>query len=270
MVWGGLFRALGGRVLLIDLHVHTSFSDDFDIELPDVVARCREQGIGAILLAECDTVPDPAEVKKVAQDLGYRIFLGVEVNADDGRVIAVPPDPADERFLDQTWFRKDGSVRVVDVINVMRELDGAVIAAHPYLDDDGPYLGDRIYRIDGLAAIEVACGVPKHMPNDLALEAAATMGLPTVGGSDSGPEGQRLGAYATAFAQDVTSQEELVDALNNGAYWAVAMSRPRRGEGGGGHRGGGGGGGGRGGGGGGRGGGGGGRGGGGGGRGGHR
>ena len=209
------------------MHVHTAYSEDFTLTLEDAVERCRLNGIDGILLAECDVIPNLEEVAAVAESTGFPIFVGVDIDADDGRVIAVPSDPTDERFANQTWCGDDDRPTVSRVIDVMSSLDGVVLAAHPYLDDGGPFLGDRLYKVEGLAGVEVACGVKRRLSNDLALEAAVGLGLPTVGGSDTGPEGQRLGHYATLFADQITSQEELVEALQGGTFWAVEIRKSR-------------------------------------------
>ncbi len=212
--------------MILDLHVHTNFSEDFDIGLEDVIRKARDMGLSGIMLTECDVVPDLEEVRAISERLGFPVFVGLEVNADDGRVLAVVPDPADPRFADQPWLSKE-DLSISDVVEIMEELGGVAIAAHPYLDD-GPFLGDRVFKTQGLTAIEVVCGVPGHLPNDLALEAAASLQLPTVGGSDSGPEGQRIGSYGTAFAETIRSQEHLVNALRSRSYWACTLRRPRR------------------------------------------
>ncbi|MFT5357642.1 MAG: hypothetical protein ACI9KE_004879 [Polyangiales bacterium] len=241
--------------MLIDLHVHSNYSEGFESTLADIAEKCRERGISGALLAECDTVPDPEEVARLSKELNFKFFIGVDIDGADGRLIAVPSDPSDERFRSQSWRGDDDDTSVRDVIDVMEAIDGAVIATHPYLDDGGPFLGDKIYKVEGLAAVEVICGVSEHLSNDLALEAAVAKGLGTVGGSDTGPEGQRLGRFATVFAQDISTQEELVEALNAGLCWAAEIKDPgerprsqrrrRGGGGGGGGRGHGGGGGGR-------------------------
>ena len=219
--------------MLIDLHVHTSYGDDFEATLEEAITACRGRGISAVLLAECDLIPPLDEVQATASAESFKVFVGVDIDARDGRVIGVPRDPADERFQKQGWA--DGSdFRVCDVIEWFDGIDGATFAAHPYLDDGGPYLGDRVYDLPGLAGVEVACGVKDDLANDLALEAANTMGVPVVGGSDTGPEGQRLGHFATAFADEIETQEELVDALREGTFWAVEIApaemrrKPRR------------------------------------------
>jgi hypothetical protein len=166
------------------------------------------------------------EVKKLSEELAFPIFIGVDIDASDGRALGVPRDPSDERFVNQCWAEDGDDFQLRDVVDAFKELGGVVLAAHPYLDDGGPALGDRVFRVKGLAGIQVACGVKADMSNDLALEAANSMALPTAGGSDTGPEGQRLGSYATMFAQEITSQDELVDALAEGLFWAVEIREP--------------------------------------------
>lgn len=209
--------------VLIDLHVHTSYSEDFTTTVEDAVNRCREKGLSALLLAEFDTIPDADEVASISEKLEFPIFIGVDIDTDDGRLLGIPRDPSDDRFKNQFWDSGGDSLTVAQVIEKFAELDGAVIAAHPYLDDGGPYLGDRIYKTTGLHGVEVVCGVKKRFCNDRALEAASSIGLPTAGGSDAGPEGQRLGSYATAFLNEITNQDELVTELHGGAFWAVEL-----------------------------------------------
>lgn len=213
--------------MLIDLHVHTNYSDGFETTLEDVATTCSSRGIQAALLAECDVIPNWDDVQKAAEEHGFTFFVGVDVDANDGRVIVVPRDPTNERFVKMDWRGEGEEPSVQDVVRVIQEIGGAVLACHPYLDDGGPFLGDGVYDIDGLSGIEIECGLRKRLPNDLALEAAVGMNLPTLAGSDTGPEGQRLGRFATAFASEVGSQSELVDALNSGACWAVRIEESR-------------------------------------------
>ncbi len=219
--------------MLIDLHVHTAYSEEFDLSLTDAITRCREAGISALLLTECDVAPPLDEVREIAEKENFKVFIGMDVDAADGRAIVVPRDPADDRFKNQCWADKGDDFRVRDVIRAVAELDGTVLATHPYLDDGGAFLGDRIGRLEELAGIEIVCGLKNDLSNDLALEVAHAMSVPGLGGSDTGPEGQRLGRFATIFADEIETQEELVDALVEGTFWAVELSkadpdRPRR------------------------------------------
>lgn len=228
--------------MLIDLHVHTEFSDGFETTLEEVAKALRERGISAALLAECDVVPTWDAVQNASADHDFKFFVGVDIDASDGRIIAVPNDPSDERFVKMSWRGDDDDTSIKDVIRVMNDIGGVVLACHPYLDDGGPFLGDGVYDVEGFSGVEVECGLKKRLANDLALEAAVGLNLPTFAGSDTGPEGQRLGRFATAFAAEITNQSEFVEALRVGTYWAVRIEpagdgpRPSRSRGRGGHR----------------------------------
>lgn len=212
--------------MLIDLHVHTNYSDDYTVSLEEAVEQCRAAGINALALTEYDRIPDLDEVAATSKKLEFPVFVGIDIDTDDGRVLAFAPDPSAAGFSEMSWDPGDGPMGIKEVLAVLDDLGGAVIATHPYLDDGGPYLGDRIYKMGGIAGVEVVCGIKQHLANDSALEAASALGLPTIGGSDTGPEGQRLGRFATAFSKTVSTQEELVGTLREGGYWAVEIGQP--------------------------------------------
>ena len=207
--------------MLVDLHVHTSFSEGYAVDVEEAVRRCRLGGIDAIVLTECDVIPDPDAVKEVSERLGFPIFVGVDIDTTRGRLVGIPPDPWDERFL---WVGEDeDSVTPERVLAAFEEIGGVIIAAHPYVDDGGPVFGDGIVDVEGLAAVEVVCGVQDELANDLALEAVAGMGLRVVGGSDSSEDGERLGRFATAFLEPIGTQAELVEAIREGFCWPVRV-----------------------------------------------
>ena len=86
--------------MIIDLHVHTAYSDDFEVGLGESIEKLRQRGVSGLLLTECDMVPDLEEVQTVAKDNDFRIFVGVEVEAMQGRFIGIPADPTQEKFLE--------------------------------------------------------------------------------------------------------------------------------------------------------------------------
>ena len=70
--------------MLIDLHVHSSYSDGFEATLAEIAEKCRAHGITAALLAECDVIPDLDEVAKASEELGFKFFVGVDIDGADG------------------------------------------------------------------------------------------------------------------------------------------------------------------------------------------
>ena len=110
-----------------------------------------------------------------------------------------------------------------DVVAKVRELGGAVVAAHPYDKTVEKPSGDFIFTLDGLAAIE-GLNVRRRGPaNDLAVEAADHMSLPCTGGSGALEALDPIGKAATLFKEPVASEADLVRQLRAGAVFCVAI-----------------------------------------------
>ena len=105
----------------------------------------------------------------------------------------------------------------------MRELGGAVVAAHPYDKSVERPSGDFIFTLDGLSAVEGLNARRKGPTNDLAVEAADHMNLPCTGGSGALESLDELGKAATLFKEPVASEADLVRQLRAGTVFCVAI-----------------------------------------------
>jgi len=105
----------------------------------------------------------------------------------------------------------------------LRSLGAAVVAARPYDREIQYPAGDFILTLQGLNAVEAFNPKVRQTANELALEAAESLRLPCVGGSDARGSLEELGRAATLFRKPIGTQEELVQALLEGEYWAVMM-----------------------------------------------
>jgi hypothetical protein len=112
---------------------------------------------------------------------------------------------------------------VREVLEKVRALGGAVVAAHPYDKTIDRPSGDVIFTLDGLAAIEGLHGRKKGSANDLAVEAADHMNLPCVGGSGALDALGQLGTAATLFRDPVASERDLVAQLKAGTVFCAAL-----------------------------------------------
>jgi hypothetical protein len=112
---------------------------------------------------------------------------------------------------------------VRDVLAKVRELGGAVIAAHPYDKTVEKPSGDFIFTLDGLAAIEGLNARRKGPANDLAVEAADHMNLPCTGASGALEALDPIGKAATLFKEPVASEADLVRQLRAGSVYCVAI-----------------------------------------------
>jgi hypothetical protein len=112
---------------------------------------------------------------------------------------------------------------VRDVLAKVRELGGAVVAAHPYDKTVEKPSGDFIFTLDGLSAIEGLNARRKGPANDLAVEAADHMSLPCTGASGAFDALDPIGQAATLFKEPVATEADLVRQLRAGTVFCVAM-----------------------------------------------
>jgi len=131
----------GYRVLEVDLHAHTRFSDGF-LSPFDLVLQARRRGLDALAITEHNILFFPAELGRwfSRRTGGPTILVGEEVTTRRFHVIGVG--------LTQRIHADDP---LADVIREVHRQDGVVIAAHPVK----PYWPSFEADIDGLDAAEV-------------------------------------------------------------------------------------------------------------------
>jgi predicted metal-dependent phosphoesterase TrpH len=194
----------------IDMHIHTSLGGDSIIEPEQVVRRAREVGLDAVCVTEHHSYSLSQPFEDIMKETGFPIFRGMEYNAAEGHLLifgvkadrgSLPPRLPIQNALD--WVHR--SV-------------GVAIPAHPYqVDMLGRSLGRRVLKLKGLTALETLNGSLSPEENEKADDAANSLGVHGIGGSDA--HGLHvLGKVYTLFPSPIRSEEELVAALRNGGY----------------------------------------------------
>ena len=95
-------------------------------------------------------------------------------------------------------------------------LGGICVPAHPFREIGLASLMERILDVQGFAAVETHNGGNSDDDNSLALHAAGTLGLPTLGGSDC-HKVAAVGRCATEFTQPVSDMAGFIAAVRAGA-----------------------------------------------------
>jgi hypothetical protein len=225
--------------VLIDLHVHSTSTPDCFFDAHDVIQAVRKAHLDGCVLMDTLFHDDAEELKSFGKDAGVMVLFGREIYTSAGHVLAYAPDYNSLRDL--PWG--EGDLPSADaVINHVKSLGGAAVAAHPYCREYEHPMGDTIFTLKALAAIESDNAVRGKMTNDLAAEAAFSMQLPCTGGSDAKHSLDPIGNTATLFRKDITNEADIVAALLSGGVWPVRLGefpvredpRDRRGFGGGG------------------------------------
>lgn len=215
--------------MLIDLHAKTHFSEDVTVTPRQLLQRARDAGLDGI--AVCDTLSTARsrDILELAEtdfeDLN--VFVGVEIPTDRGVLVGFAPR-IDEFYFNEEWgwLAHRTTPAAEAVLELFDEVNGVTIAARPYDQDIEHKMGDYIFQLDRLGAVEVYSPRVGRTQNNFALEAAAFMEVGTTGGSDPHGDASSIGRYATFFEEDVPSQRLLVDALRESEYWAVEVGAP--------------------------------------------
>ncbi|MBI5526313.1 MAG: PHP domain-containing protein [Deltaproteobacteria bacterium] len=207
--------------MLIDLHAHSTNTKDCFFDPHDVIQNGKKAGLDGCAFADTDFHEDFEELKSFGKENGMAVLFGREVCTSGGHLVAFAPDYRSLSSL--PWESGSEPPKPEDVIEHINKIGGAVVAAHPYCREHEHNMGDGIFSLKGLAAIESENAARGKMTNDLAAEAAFSMQLPCCGGSDAKQTIEQIGAAATLFKKDVASETELIAELKAAAFWPVKV-----------------------------------------------
>lgn len=210
--------------MLLDMHAKSSLSDGVDLSIDDALSAAADAGLDALAFCETQSTAYCEDVLEHAEEFDVDVFIGVEIPTDTGILLGFAPE-IDEFYLSERWRRYTDVMLPTPeaVVQLFDEVDGAVIAARPYDREPNFVMGDHIFQLDGLDAVEVVNSRVAQVHNDFAVEAATYLGLPTVGGSDPEGSDDAVGMFGTFFRQTPTTQREFVEALRRDDYWAVEV-----------------------------------------------
>ncbi len=152
---------------------------------------------------------DPYEgAKKLGEELGFSVFLGIEHAYGNGKEVLVYGDLTAEAFI------ANPDVATMDIgefIDFCHENGWLVIHAHPFRDRF--YINMEVpLMTDGIDGIEVYNHCNKPEENIKATELCEQLGLIPVSGSDT-HHVSLCGVAGIAFDKKITTPKELVDAL---------------------------------------------------------
>ena len=194
----------------IDLHVHTTLGGDSIITPETLVPRCREVGLDAVCITEHHSYFLSNPYKKISLESGFPIFQGFEYRAREGHLLifGVKADLEDlPKMLSMQW-----------TVDWVQTRGGVAIPAHPYQNGMiHGFPGDKVLDLEGLFALETLNASLSSTENHRAVKAARQLGIKGVAGSDAhGP--RVLGRAYTAFLDEISTEEELVQALREEEY----------------------------------------------------
>ena len=202
---------------LIDLHTHTRpLSHDSSLSPDDLIDAAKRAGLDGICLTEHDFFWEHDAAAELARRHAFLVIPGIEVNTEFGHILVFGL----ERFV-------FGMHRLADLVRLVGEAGGAMVAAHPYrrqLPFELREAGDWSVALEQtvrnesyahVSAIETYNGRGTKRQNEFSLEVCQRLGLPGAAGSDS-HELADVGACATEFDAPIADAAGLIAELRAG------------------------------------------------------
>jgi predicted metal-dependent phosphoesterase TrpH len=210
---------------IIDMHVHTTRgASDSSLKPVELARKAHRVGLDGVVITEHDRLWDPREVARFRQAHSLFVANGMEVSTELGHILVIGLD----RYM-------SGIGRADELRRVAGEAGGYMIAAHPFRHyfqrvhweregwepfDLTPQQAARLPLFELVDAIEVLNGGNNERENLFALEVAQALGKPGIGGSDAHSD-QGVGIYVTVFEKRLETEEELLDELKAGRFYAA-------------------------------------------------
>ncbi|MBI4753684.1 PHP domain-containing protein [Candidatus Desantisbacteria bacterium] len=197
--------------MLIDLHIHTVLGSPCSvIEINDIIKMAKRVKLDGVCITDHHSRKAIELMKEKAAGHNLLILGGMEVRSLEGDVLTFG-------FSESV---KEG-IPLAELIPWVHSLNGVVIAAHPFRSG-APSMGNKIYEIKDIDAIEVLNGNSSEDMNILSWLASLKLGIPGVGGSDAHTALQ-IGKYATFFDKEIKNEDDFICALKGGRFQAMKM-----------------------------------------------
>lgn len=206
----------------VDLHCHSKYSHDTYLEPERVIERALRCGLDGVCFTEHFSLGASLPIENLIVPKNFVVFRGLEVSTDAGHLLVYG-------LTDDTWniWSRNHYLKISGVIDRVHQLGGICAAAHPFRGWDA--LGDAVYHIEGLDAIETLNGMNTDAQNRQALQASRARSLPSIGGSDC-HEPENVGRAFTVFQKPVRTAADLIGAIRRGECRAEKLERRKSGD----------------------------------------
>lgn len=188
--------------MLIDIHVHTTFSPCSELEIDDILENALSRGLDGVCITDHNTMDVRKVVSEGIQDNGLCVIIGMEYDTSEGDFLIFGP------FEDI----KPG-MSAQELLHHVHSSGGVAIAAHPFREERP--VNERVLHCGMVDAVEAVNGRNSDLENAKIQAFLRRHPLIQSGGSDahSLPE---LGSVATSIDMPVKTREDFILAVKSG------------------------------------------------------
>lgn len=205
--------------LILDLHTHSIKSDDGRAKVGNYCQWIRSKAlpIDGFVLTEHRQFDMESDYSALAEKFGLVILKASEVETEYGHVLVYGVTEALTRAFDFSSINLP-----LEMVLEASEKHGAVaVPCHPGRPRVGMFAHtDKLGVPEGVRIVEIYNGGSRDDEDQISIENARKLGYLGIGGSDSHIV-SHVGRCATKFAADISTMDDLVEALKGEDFEAV-------------------------------------------------
>ena len=207
--------------MILDLHTHSIKSDDGRAKVNNYCQwiQSRDIGIDGFVLTEHRQFDFESDYSDLAEKYGITILKGAEVETEYGHVLVFG---VTEKLYKEFDFSSIG-LPLAMVIEKSEKHGAVAVPCHPGRPRVGMHAHIDEYGIpEGVRIVEVYNGGSRGDEDGIAQKLADEQNYLGIGGSDAHIV-SHVGRCATQFNSTITTETELVEALNNSEFQAITL-----------------------------------------------
>ena len=207
--------------MILDLHTHSIKSDDGRAKVNNYCQwiQSRDIGIDGFVLTEHRQFDFESDYSDLAEKYGITILKGAEVETEYGHVLVFG---VTEKLYQEFDFSSIG-LPLAMVIEKSEKHGAVAVPCHPGRPRVGMHAHIDEYGIpEGVRIVEVYNGGSRGDEDGIAQKLADDQNYLGIGGSDAHIV-SHVGRCATQFNSTITTETELVEALNNSEFQAITL-----------------------------------------------
>lgn len=187
-----------------DFHCHTFYSDG-SFSLETLVEKAKTSNFSIVTKADHNTTKGNASLKKLAEQNNLIFIPGVEISTKQGHLVGINID---------NWDRKLGGKSMQEQIDIVLDLGGIPVIAHPYWRGG---LGQKIFKLKNALGYELMNHASPFGSSRLIREMQQDPKLFNKFGQYSGSDshsGVAYGSFFTEIEVDEVSKESILESLH--------------------------------------------------------
>jgi predicted metal-dependent phosphoesterase TrpH len=195
----------------VDLHVHTTYSNDSLITPKDLIYYANKNGLNAVAVTDHDYLDGAVKIAREVKD--FLVIPGMEVSSSEGHIVALNVEEAIPRGL-----------TAAETVDYIHKVGGVAIACHPYVYFKGCLRNAVCGTFDAIEVVN-ARAFPFQSSVNKAKEAAVNFKLSQVGGTDA-HYGPQIGYGYTIIDAEEATVEAVTRAIVLGRCQAYGRQVP--------------------------------------------